>query len=262
MGNENTARFRFYEELNDFLPLHRRKTQFTYSFSGAPSVKDAIEAIGVPHTEIDLVTVNGESVGFELPLKNNDQVSVYPVFESLDISPIAGLRHTPLREPKFVCDVHLGALARLLRLAGFDTAYQNDYSDERIVSIALLEKRCVLTQDRGILKRKAVTHGYCVRSAKPGEQAREVLLRFDLWNAAKPFSLCIRCNGAIGRVSKQDVLALLPEMTRQCYDEFYRCGSCGKVYWRGSHFENLRKLADDLTAQPAAPADVTARRDS
>ncbi len=261
MITENTARFRFYEELNDFLPLDRRKTQFTCSFSGTPSVKDAIEAIGVPHTEIDLIVVNGQSAGFEFRLKNNDEVSVYPVFESLDISPIARLREAPLCGPRFICDVHLGALARLLRLAGFDTAYQNDYSDERIVSIALLEKRCVLTRDRGILKRKAVTHGYCVRSSNPEEQAREVLLRFDLWNAARPFSLCITCNGAIGGVNKQDILALLPEMTRKCYDEFYRCGSCGKVYWRGGHFENLRKLAGDLTAPPAAPADVTARRD-
>jgi hypothetical protein len=158
------------------------------------------------------------------------------------------LREAPLREPKFICDVHLGALARLLRLAGFDTLYQNDYRDERIVRIALRDNRCVLTRDRGILKRKAVTHGYCVRSAKPGEQAREVFRRFDLRAAVEPFSRCIVCNGTIGRAHKEDVFPALPEKTRECYDEFYKCASCGRVYWQGSHFAKLRKMVDDLTA--------------
>ena len=243
---ENIAEFRFYSELNDFLPPQKRTTKFDYSFSGTPSIKDAIEAIGVPHTEIDLIIVNGTSVDFECQLKNGDDVAVYPVFESFDISPAIRLRQAPLRDPKFICDVHLGALARLLRLAGFDTLYRNDYADEQIVDIAMKEKRCILTRDRGILKRKAVTHGYCLRSVHPEEQAREVLARFDLYSSMKPFALCIECGGAVSRVDKASVAAALPEKTRECYDEFYKCGLCGKVYWQGSHFSNLEKTVEGL----------------
>jgi hypothetical protein len=257
----NTAFFRFFEELNDFLPLHKRKTRFEYAFDGTPSVKDAIEALGVPHTEVDLITVNGASQGFDCRLACGDAACVYPLFESLDISPVVKLRPAPLREPAFVCDVHLGSLARLLRLAGFDTLYRNDYSDNAIVEIASPGKRCILTRDRGILKRKAVVRGYCVRSTQPREQAREVMLRFDLRGAMKPFSRCIGCNGTIGRVDKESVLPLLPEKTRECYHEFYRCGSCGKIYWQGSHYAKLTSDIEDLrnaaSAKDPSPRSLT-----
>jgi hypothetical protein len=251
---ENIAQFRFYSELNDFLPPQKRTTKFRYSFSGAPSIKDAIEAIGVPHTEIDLIIINGKSVDFECQLKNGDDVAVYPVFESFDISPVIRLRQAPLRDTKFICDVHLGALARLLRLAGFDTLYRNDYADEKIVDIALAEKRCILTRDRGILKRKAVTHGYCLRSVHPEEQAREVLARFDLYSSMKPFALCIECGGAVSRVDKASVAAALPEKTRECYDEFYKCGLCGKIYWQGSHYADLEKIVEELRKESGRTA--------
>ncbi|HMD68803.1 MAG TPA: Mut7-C RNAse domain-containing protein [Chitinivibrionales bacterium] len=243
----STAFFRFYEELNDFLPPHRRGKRFEYRFDGNPSVKDAVEALGVPHTEIDLIVVSGASVGFDHRLENGDAAAVYPLFESLDISPVVKLRPALLRKPSFICDVHLGALARLLRLAGFDTLYKNDYADEEIVEAAVSHQRCVLTRDRGILKRKAVTRGYCVRSTRPREQAREVVRRFDLGPAMMPFSRCMLCNGAMERASAESVLALVPPKTKECYREFHRCASCGKVYWQGSHFGKLKSIVDDLT---------------
>jgi uncharacterized protein len=242
----NKARFRFYEELNDFLPSENSKVQFAYEFNGSPSVKDAIEAIGVPHVEVDLVIVNGRSVGFDYRLADSDSIAVYPVFESLDISPLVRLREKPLRNPKFICDVHLGKLARLLRLVGFDTLYRNDYTDVQIVEYALPEKRCILTRDRGILKRSAVTHGYCLRSTVPQEQAREVIARFDLHSRARPFSLCIECNGSISRADRGTVLPKLPEKTGKCYEEFHKCDSCGRVYWQGSHFESLRQTVSAM----------------
>jgi uncharacterized protein with PIN domain len=245
----HNAFFRFYEELNDFIPPKKHKTRFVYQFADNQSVKDAIEAIGVPHTEVDLVIVNGRSVGFDYHCAENDEVSVYPVFESLNISPLVRLRGKPLRHPAFICDVHLGKLARLLRLLGIDTLYRNDYSDEHIVEISLLEKRCILTRDRGVLKRKAVTHGYCVRSTAPKEQAKEVLKRFDLNALARPFSLCIECNGAISRADQSSVLRELGEKTKECYNEFYKCNSCGRVYWQGSHFDALKKMVQSLIFQ-------------
>jgi hypothetical protein len=137
------ASFRFYAELNDFLPRAQRHTTFPYHFTGTPAVKDAIEAAGVPHPEVDLILVNGMSVAFDYPLRDGDRVAVYPVFESFDISPIVHLRPQPLRETKFILDVHLGKLAKHLRMLGFDTLYRNDYQDPDIIATALRERRII-----------------------------------------------------------------------------------------------------------------------
>jgi uncharacterized protein with PIN domain len=246
----HTAYFRFYEELNDFLPLEKRKVQFLYEFDKNPSVKDAIEALGAPHTEVDLILVNGRSVGFDHHLVEGDDVSVFPVFESIDITPLVRLREKPLRDPKFIGDVHLGKLSRLLRLLGFDTLYRNDYDDPAIVELAVAQKRCILTRDRGILKRKAVTHGYCLRSTVPLVQAHEVVRRFDLKGLARPFTRCLECNGIVVRVEKKSVLRMIPEKTRECYGDFHKCESCGKIYWQGSHFDVLRQTVGDLLETP------------
>jgi uncharacterized protein len=253
-----TAEFRFYEELNDVLPAERRKRSFAYAFLGSPAIKDAIEAIGAPHTEVDLVLVNGVSVGFDYRLQPGDQVSVYPVFEALDIGPVTRLRPQPLREPKFVCDVHLGKLARRLRLLGFDVAYQNMATDPEVVETALGEQRTILTQDRGILKLKRVTHGYLVRSPHVQEQVVEVIRRFDLLARIAPFSRCTQCNGLIMSVDKTDVQADLPPKTRDYYHEFFRCQACGKVYWKGTHFNRLEAEVQQLVSRGTDPHDSPA----
>ena len=131
------AEFRFYEELNDFLPPEKRKRAFDYRFDGTPSIKDAVEAVGVPHTEIDVILADGRSVGFDYRLRGGERVAVYPMFEALDVSPLVRLRPQPLRSTRFVVDVHLGALARHLRLIGFDTVWRNNLDDREIVDIAL-----------------------------------------------------------------------------------------------------------------------------
>jgi len=244
-----TAEFRFYEELNDVLPAERRKRSFAYAFHGTPAVKDAIEAIGVPHTEVDLILVNGVSVGFDYRLQAGDRVSVYLVFESLDIGPVTRLRPQPLREPKFVCDVHLGKLARRLRLLGFDVAYRNTATDPEVVETALAEQRSILTQDRGILKLKKVTHGYLVRSPHVHEQVVEVLRRFDLLARIDPFSRCTQCNGLIRAVDKAEVEGDLPPKTREYYHEFFRCEACGKVYWKGTHFSRMEAEVRELVSR-------------
>ena len=129
--NMHKATFRFYEELNDFLPKEKRKKRFEHNFIDRASVKDVIESFGVPHTEVDLIIVNGESKNFSYIINDGDDISVYPVFESIDISNLQKLRPEPLREPKFILDVHLGTLARYLRMLGFDTNYRNDYAGRR-----------------------------------------------------------------------------------------------------------------------------------
>ncbi len=241
MNQDNEATFRFYAELNDFLPPDRQQTSFSYEFNGKPAVKDAIEALGVPHTEVDLILANGTSVGFGYHLHNGDRVAVYPVFESLDITPIVKLRETPLRRTAFILDVHLGKLARLLRMLGFDTLYRNDYEDPEIIAIALRDHRIILTRDLGILKQRAVTHGYYIRSKKPLEQAREVIRRFDLADQVTPFARCMACNSLLVEIAKEAVISRVPAKTARYYDRFYTCPTCERVYWRGSHSERMKE---------------------
>jgi len=198
----NQVYFRFYAELNDFLPLERRMLGFVHTFEKNPSVKDTIEALGVPHTEVDLILVNGESVDFAYLLRDGDRISVYPVFEAIDITPLLRVRPQPLREIRFVLDVHLGKLANYLRLFGFDTLYQNDYEDAQLAQISRSEKRILLTRDMGLLKRNLVTHGYFLRETNPKFQLREIIRRFDLFRLITPFRRCISCNGLVHLVDK------------------------------------------------------------
>jgi len=244
-----SAEFRFYEELNDFLPPAQRKLAFGYSVAGTRSVKDAIESIGVPHTEVDLILVDGVSVGFGHVLRGGERVAVYPVFERLDIAPLQHLRPRPLREPRFVLDTHLGKLARHLRLAGFDCLYRNDYRDSEIINAALADRRIVLTRDKGLLKQRLVTHGYFVRNIESEKQLREVVRALQLESALRPFTRCRECNAELREVPKAEVLARLPEKVRAAYERFSLCPGCGRVYWEGTHYQRLRRLL-----QPACDA--------
>lgn len=241
MREKNSAEFRFYAELNDFLPPDRQYRHFPYWFDGNPAVKDAVEALGVPHPEIDLILANGVSVDFSYQLHAGDNVTVYPVFESLDISPVVRLRPAPLRVSRFILDVHLGKLARLLRWLGFDTLYRNDYDDAEIVRIAIAEQRIILTRDLGILKYSGVTRGYWLRSTDPEAQIREILARFDLFSQLNPFSRCSVCNGLVAPVSKDAIRSLLLPNTARYFDGFFQCQHCQRVYWKGSHYEKLRE---------------------
>jgi len=242
----NLAHFRFYEELNEFLSEEKRKVSFPYEFNGKPSVKDAIEALGVPHVEVDLVLVNGESVDFSYNLQNGDNISVYPVFEGLDITPLIRLRGKPLRKVKFILDAHLGRLAKYLRACGFDTLFNNSYNDPEIVDISENERRIILTRDKGILKNNRVTHGYWIRSQKYNEQLKEVLTRFDLKDQIRFFTRCIRCNTPLESVKKEEIEYRLKEKTRRYYSSFKRCPGCNRIYWNGSHYQKMKSFIDHI----------------
>lgn len=234
------AYFRFYGSLNDFLLPVRQGVTFTHSFAGRVSVKDMIESLGVPHPEIELILANGEAVDFAYLVQDDDRISIYPFFESLNLSPLLRVRPDPLNEPRFVLDTHLGRLAAYLRLLGFDTCYRNDYTDDELAHIASTEKRILLTRDRGLLKRSVITYGYCVRNTSPRRQLVEIVRRFDLAEKAKPFQRCVNCNGLLEPVPKAIILHRLDSDTRKYYDEFSRCQSCHQIYWRGTHYERMR----------------------
>lgn len=246
MNTHPHAGFRFYEELNDFLSPEKRKVTFDYPLLRRASVKDIIEALGVPHTEVEVILVNGESVDFGYIVGDGDRISVYPMFESLDIRPLLKLRESPLRQPRFVLDCHLGRLARYLRQLGFDTLYRNDYSDDRLATISADEHRILLTRDRSLLKRRIIDHGYFVRNNNPRKQLDEVLKRFDLYADIEPFGRCTRCNGEVIAVDKKDILDRLEPRTHRYFNEFWQCSSCDQIYWEGSHFDKMKSLTDEL----------------
>ncbi|WP_226667297.1 Mut7-C ubiquitin/RNAse domain-containing protein [Microbulbifer aggregans] len=241
-----TLTFRFYRELNDFLPNALKQRSFNREFTALGSIKDAIESVGIPHTEVDLILVNGESVDFTFIPQNGDRVSVYPLFESLDVTSLTRLRPHPLRQTAFILDCHLGRLARYLRLLGFDALFYGHCPDERLVEISLHQHRILLTRDLNLLKRKVLTHAYYVRSTRPIKQAEEVVRRLQLQNSFQPFSRCTVCNGLLSTVDKQVVWAQLPENSRRRFDEYARCNECGRVYWQGSHYERMQRLVKDL----------------
>jgi uncharacterized protein with PIN domain len=240
------AEFRFYAELNDFLPRQHRFVTVERLFTGEASVKDLIESAGVPHTEVDVLIVNGESVEFTYRVHDGDRIAVYPVFEALDIGPITTVRREPLREPRFFADVHLGRLARHLRLLGFDTAYECHCDDAHLAATAAAEGRTILTRDSGLLKRNVVTHGLFVRARQPREQILEVMRRLQLVSRLNPFTRCLACNGVLTAVSKNEVFDEVPERARQSHEQFMRCGRCSRVYWAGTHHERLRRLVEDI----------------
>ena len=234
------ATFRFYEELNDFLPVDRRKQAFTLQFTDAVPVRHGIETCGVPHTEIEVILVNGVSVDLEHRICDGDRISIYPVFESLDVTPLLRLRPRTLRDPRFLADAHLGRLAGYLRMLGFDTLFRNDWADDELARRAAMEHRILLTRDRALLMYKAVTHGCFVHEVKPPRQLASLLERLDLCRRIRPFSRCIRCNDMLENVERERVLEKVPPGIREGRREFFRCRGCGQVYWKGSHYARMK----------------------
>jgi uncharacterized protein len=232
---------RFYAELNDFLAPRDRGATLVHDLPAPASVKDIIEARGVPHTEVDLILANGEPVPFSHLASDGDRLAVYPVFEAFDISAVTRVRPEPLRDMRFVLDVHLGRLARYLRLAGFDSRYESRANDAELARASTAEQRVLLTRDQGLLKRSAVTHGYYVRETAPARQFAEVIDRFDLRRLVRPFTRCTCCNAALEPVEKSRVREEVPERSWAHFDTFLRCAGCGRVYWRGSHAVRLEQ---------------------
>jgi uncharacterized protein len=201
----------------------------------------------VPHVEIDLILINGESVDFSRIVADGDRISVYPVFESLDIGPVTRLRPAPLRNPRFVLDVHLQKLARRLRLLGFDVDFSPQRDDAELADISAAEDRILLSRDRQLMMRRRVTRGLYIHNTDPEKQTAEVLDRLDLRDRCRPFTRCIECNGAIEALDADApgaASADIPPGVRAWCREYYRCRGCGRVYWKGSHYDKLIKTVE------------------
>jgi uncharacterized protein len=243
------ASLRFYAELNDHLPQEWRYKAVEKAFLVSGSVKDMIESCGVPHTEVELIAVNGESVPFSYLVRDGDRVAVYPMFESFDVTPELKLGREALRHPSFVLDVHLGRLAAYLRMLGFDVTYRTSLADPELVRISSEERRILLTRDRGLLMHNAVTHGYLLRQTDSRSQLVEIVRRFDLGRSIRPFTRCMTCNGELQPATRDQVRHLLPPRVAESRTAFQQCPGCCKVYWKGSHYQRMQQWVQKLTEE-------------
>jgi len=242
----NTISIRFYGPLNDFISKGVRNREGSSLIHTVlpvnQSVKDLIESYGVPHTEVELIIVNGKPVDFNYTVQPGEYISVFPEFSSIDVTTITNLKSCLPNEIKFVIDVHLGKLTKYLRILGLDAAYKNDYSDSEIIKATIEEKRIMLTRDIGLLKNNKVVNGYWVRNTDPFEQAEEIISKFNLKDKIKPFTRCLSCNGEIEPVDKERIINKLEPKTIQYYNEFFICPACRKIYWKGSHWKKMEEM--------------------
>jgi uncharacterized protein with PIN domain len=234
------AAFRFHAELNDFLvPLHRHR-EFTAPCSRNATAKHMIEALGVPHTEVGLLLINDVPAGLDQLLEDGDRVTVHPVVppETAEDDATEALR--------FVADAHMGGLAHLLRLCGFDTLYDNHYADAEIEVIASDENRIVLTRDRELLKRRTIARGCYVHALKPIQQIAEVSQRYQLTAQAQPFSRCLACNASLRHIDKTEVTGRVPTGVYQRQERFSTCVACQRIFWEGSHWQRMKGVLTQL----------------
>lgn len=246
---KNHARLFFHSTLQDFIEPLNRGQFYDCQFDDNPAVKDLIESQGVPHTEVAAILSNGESVEFNYQMKDGDQLEVYPI-SLLPVPRPRYLLSKPVdNEPRFVLDVHLGTLARYLRLTGFDVIYKKkDPGDEWIASTSAEQGRIVVTRDKGLLKRAIIEHGYWLRSQHPKQQMKELVQRYHLVKWFQPFKRCTHCNGLVRDVIKSDIQARLPEHVREHISEFRQCSQCHHIYWKGSHYTKIEKLIRELSS--------------
>lgn len=231
--------FKFFDSINYFLPYQNQNKEVIYSFDENPSIKDSIEAIGVPHTEVEAISINEKYVDFNEKLANEDYVKVYSYNSSIDFSKIIKLR-PDLNEYKFIVDANIGKVARNLRMLGFDTYYDFDLPDKEIVNLAEREKRIILSRDWGLLKRKNAIFGYYPRSTNTDEQLDEIIKRYNLFDKFNPLTLCLECNGQILQTNKLEVKNEIDSGVYDFYDEFYKCQNCNKIFWKGSHYDKMK----------------------
>jgi hypothetical protein len=228
----------FHDDLVLFLNRTERSRPVRRALNHKTSVKDVIEACGVPHPEVDLIIVNEKPVDFSFQLNTNAALQIFPV--SAVSAPFPDFRLQARNIFGFVADGHLGKLTRNLRLLGIDVSYRHDARDNELLVTMMRERRALLTRDRRLLMHRVVQTGYCPRSQHSIQQSVEVIKRFDLAKKLAPFHRCLRCNESLNPVPKEAILEKLEPLTRLYYHDFRCCPKCGHIYWRGSHFERLQ----------------------
>lgn len=231
-----------------FIPsVHSGKT-IRLTQSRQASIKDIIESLGVPHTEVGKILVNGVEVGFSHIPRSSETLTICSISPPFDITRKTRLRPHSFDMIRFVADVNVGKLAKLLLRLGFDTEYSNAFSDEAVAEIASRNKRVVLTRDTSLLKRKKVIFAKRIRQERPESQLKEVLEYFGLDKGPFEFlSRCTTCNRKLQPIQKQTVIHRLKPKTRKYYDTFKICPGCSRIFWQGSHYDDMKnRFANDF----------------
>jgi len=237
---KHQAFFYFFGSLNDFLPEEKKGQKFVYHFKGIASVKNLIEAIGVPHSEIRKITNNNRKKFFNYTVKDNDLIRIYPYNYGINKF-ILSLSSVFINcKIKFIIDVHLGKLGKYLKICGFDVLYNWKWDDNDIIKYANRDNRIILTHDAGLLKNKKVNKGYWTRSQNPDEQIVEVIDRYHLSGKIKPLKRCLHCNNLLVKTSKTEIKNKVPFMIFNKYRQFLCCHKCDNIYWKGPHYDSMK----------------------
>lgn len=252
----NTATFTIHPALKEFLA----EESVSRSFWGEPAVKDLIESLGIPHVEIGSIEVNHSIVPLQNHIKDNDEILIWPVIWRPQFSDKQDLRPKMPGNIRFILDVHLGKLARMMRLFGFDTIYETSLDDPEIINLGIQQKRFILTRDKKLLMRSDISYGHWIRNTDPIDQMDEILLNFDLYDQINPFSRCLNCNGHLQSVEKKKIEDKLPPRVRKYYQYFQQCTSCHKIFWRGSHYERMSKRLSKNYGLEVQDKNVTCRK--
>jgi len=241
-----TIHLRCYEELNEFLPIEKRKVQFTHTIPVQTSVKDLIESFNIPHTQVQMIMVNGEQKYFSYIVHHNDRISVYPFFHNFDVHSLSKIYHPIPEAIRFIVDQHLGKLARYLRMLGIDTAYNENLSGHEFVEKANHENRILITKDHSILKRNELKFGYFIYADDLDSQLEELVLQFKMKEHILLFSRCLECNSILHPVEKAQIEHRLPKKVREGHDTFTMCEPCDKIYWKGMHYQRMKQKIENI----------------
>lgn len=236
-------RINVHGSLTDFLSGEKvEKCSLTVSFELNPSIKDLIEAEGIPHTALYKIKANNKEKGLSYNVESGDNIDAFP-FEMVDPENIDSIYSSP---SAFIANGHLAKLGRNLRLLGLDTLIEDKAGDIEIIRISNNDKRMILTRDLDLLRHGSAKYGYWMRNEQPDRQLQEILSRFDLQDKLKPFSRCMACNGQLEETTLSEVSDKVPPKVKEWCKQFHRCKSCGKVYWKGSHYDKLKERVEQL----------------
>jgi len=240
------AHIQFHEPLQELLRTRNRTQLQRIEFKGSQTIKHLVESLGIPHTEVGLLQVKDNTIGFGYLVKSGDIVRAYPASASLDN--LSGMFNDGRMTipAKFILDNHLGKLAADMRMLGIDTDYRNEYQDQELAETAIDQGRILLTRDRQLLMRKTIRYGYLLRSLQPDEQLLEILQRFNLFSGINLFQRCMLCNHLLEPVEKKEIEHRLEPLTKIYFHDFHICAGCQQIYWPGSHLERIEKRLEKI----------------
>ncbi|SPD74953.1 conserved hypothetical protein [uncultured Desulfobacterium sp.] len=236
----------FFNELKDLITARRRNSRIELRFNDKRSVKDLIESVGVPHTEVDIILVNGKSVDFRYSIHDGDSICVYPVCETeepsgaIHLAPISRLRG------RFIADTNIHDIVRYMRALGLDVYFNPSLSPRGIIDISRQEDRIILTRSKSLLKHNDAVIGFLLRRGQVEAQIRDIINRFAIRKEIKPFSRCLNCNTLLAPVDKNVIEERIPNKTRAYCDKYAICPSCDKIYWEGSHVMEMKKVIEEI----------------